>query len=264
MQATINGCRIFYEIRPNPAAGAPRVLLLHGWGCDHATLAPVENAVAGWATTVTLDFPGHGQSDEPPEPWGAAEYAAQVARLLTDNGLQPVCVIGHSHGGRVALRLAAEHPELVDKLVLTGCAGLRKPETEESRKRTARYKRYSAFLARMKKAPALSSLAERLQAALRNRYGSPDYVKLNENMRRTFVKLVSEDQAPFLPRVKAPALLVWGDADTETPLWMGRAMENAIPDAGLVVFEGGTHFAFLEQWRRFTMIVKQFLTEGQA
>ena len=41
-------------------------------------------------------------------------------------------------------------------------------------------------------------------------------------------------------------------------------MEKEIPDAGLVVFEGGTHFAFLEQWRRFVMIVKQFFMEEQA
>ena len=264
MQETINGCRVFYQIRPNPVPDAPRVLLLHGWGCDHTVFAPVENALAEGATIVTLDFPGHGRSGEPPVPWGGGEYAAQVAELITQNGLAPVQVIGHSHGGRVALRLAAEYPGLVDRLVITGGAGIRKPETAQSRGRTARYRRYSAFLKRMKDMPQLAAMADRLQTALRNKYGSPDYVKLNENMRRTFVKLVSEDISPLLSGVRAPTLLIWGDADTETPLWMGRKMEKEIPDAGLVVFEGGTHFAFLEQWRRFVLIVKRFIMEDQA
>ena len=66
MQETINGCRVFYQIRPNPVPDAPRVLLLHGWGCDHTVFAPVENALAEGATIVTLDFPGHGRSGEPP------------------------------------------------------------------------------------------------------------------------------------------------------------------------------------------------------
>lgn len=264
MQATIHGCRIFYEITPCASDDAPRVLMLHGWGCEHGYFSPITNAMAKDATIITLDFPGHGQSGEPPEPWDASDFAAQIAELIRDNGLAPVDVIGHSHGGRVALKLAIEYPELVGKLVITGGAGLRKPETERSRKRTANYKRYSAFLNRMKKIPTLSPMAGKLQTALRNRYGSPDYVKLNENMRMTFVKLVSEDLTPQLSRIHAPTLLIWGDVDTETPLWMGQTMEKEIADAGLVVFEGGTHFAFLEQWQRFVVIVKQFFMEEHA
>ncbi|MDD3214892.1 MAG: alpha/beta hydrolase [Eubacteriales bacterium] len=264
MQTTVHGCRIFYEITPGASADAPRVLLLHGWGCEHGYFSPITNALAREATVASLDFPGHGQSDEPPEPWDASEFAAQVAELIRENGLAPVQIIGHSHGGRIALKLAIEYPELVGKLIITGGAGLRKPETEKSGKRTANYKRYSAFLNRMKTIPTLSPIAEKMQTALRNRYGSPDYVKLNENMRRTFVKLVTEDLTPQLSRIQAPTLLVWGDADTETPLWMGETMEKLIPDAGLVVFTGGTHFAFLEQWQRFTVIAKQFFMEEHA
>ena len=57
----------------------------------------------------------------------------------------------------------------------------------------------------------------------------------------------------------AQVLLIWGDRDTETPLWMGQQMEKEIADSGLVVLEGGTHFAYLEQATRFQTIVRQFL-----
>ena len=80
---------------------------------------------------------------------------------------------------------------------------------------------------------------------------------LAENWRRK-----PEDLAEYLPQVKASTLLVWGSADTETPLWMGQKMEKEIPDAGLVVFEGRSHFAFLEEAQRFLVIVNTFLFGG--
>ena len=261
MQATLNGCPIFYEVRKRYEANAHCVLLLHGWGCDHTVFSALEASLADRYTTISVDFPGHGQSGEPVTPWGVSEYMEQIYQLLQQLGIKRTNVIAHSFGGRVALMLAVKHPETVQKMVLTGAAGIKKPETEEGRKRSDRYKRYTAFLNRMKRTPVLADMAEKLQSNLRNRYGSPDYVKLNENMRKTFVRIVSEDLQPLLPQVQASTLLIWGDADTETPLWMGQTMEKEIPDAGLVVFEGGTHFAFLEQEPRFALITKHFFGE---
>ena len=78
-------------------------------------------------------------------------------------------------------------------------------------------------------------------------------------MRKTFVKGVGYDQSALLSHIKNPTLLIWGDRDAETPLWMGQQMEKEIADSGLVVLEGGTHFAYLEQAARFQTIVRQFL-----
>lgn len=264
MQATINGCRIHYELTKHPKPDAQTVLFLHGWGCDSTSFSFIQGDLSGSATVVTLDFPGHGQSGEPPVPWGVVDYAEQVLALLTETGISRVKVVAHSFGARVAIMLAAKHPELIDQLVITGGAGIKKPVSEHSKKRAARFKRYNAFLDAIRQVTPLTAAAERLQTKLRNRYGSPDYIKLDENMRKTFVKVISEDLFPLLRDIKVPTLLIWGSADTETPLWMGQTMEKEIPDAGLVVFEGGTHFAFLEQWQRFALIVKQFFTEEHA
>jgi len=61
--------------------------------------------------------------------------------------------------------------------------------------------------------------------------------------------------------MKQSTLLIWGDQDTETPLEFGKEMEKLIPDAGLVIFEGGGHFAYLEQIGRFNRVVSYFLSE---
>ena len=94
---------------------------------------------------------------------------------------------------------------------------------------------------------------------LRQKYGSRDYNALDEEMRKTFVKVIQLDLADCLPLIRQPVLLIWGDRDTETPLWMGQKMEREIPDAGLVILEGGSHFAYLEQAPRFNAIVRTFL-----
>ena len=103
------------------------------------------------------------------------------------------------------------------------------------------------------------SLPEKGREALVQRFGSADYKALSPEMRKTFVKVVGYDQSALLSHIKNPTLLIWGDRDTETPLWMGQQMEKEIADSGLVVLEGGTHFAYLEQATRFQTIVRQFL-----
>ena len=80
-------------------------------------------------------------------------------------------------------------------------------------------------------------------------------------MRGTLVRIVNEDLRSLLPQVRVPVLLIWGDKDTETPLADGQLMERMIPDAGLVVFEGAGHYAYLEQAARFCTIVTVFLRD---
>ena len=263
LEATLNGCRIYYELQRCDRPGAPNVLFLHGWGCDSSMFSFLTSGFMPDATVAAIDFPGHGKSDEPPAPWGVAEFAEQVRAFILQNHLEPVHLIAHSFGGRIALWLASHYPELIARLVLTGGAGLKKPVSDRSRRRTARFKRYNALLEKAKAGP-LTALAEGWQAKLRAHYGSPDYVKLNENMRKTFVKIVSEDLFPLLDQVRASTLLIWGDKDTETPLWMAETMAEHIADSAVIVFEGGTHFAFLEQWQRFLLITRQFILEEQG
>ena len=88
MQATLNGCPIFYEVRKRYEANAPCVLLLHGWGCDHTVFSALEASLADRYTTISVDFPGHGKSGEPVTPWGVSEYMEQMYELLQQLGIK--------------------------------------------------------------------------------------------------------------------------------------------------------------------------------
>ncbi len=262
MLQSVNGCQIHYEIKHNSKSSNTPVLLLHGWGCDSGMFSETMNALQEQATVITLDFPAHGLSNEPPEPWGVADFMEQVRQLLDRINIVKVDIISHSFGARVAVYLASRYPERVGKIVITGGAGIKKPASQQADRKTSQYKRFSAVVKTLQKIPPLKPLMQKARNALIQRYGSPDYAKLSEGMRATFVKIVSEDLTPLLPQVESPTLLIWGEKDQETPLWMGQTMEREIPDAGLVVFEGRSHFAFLEEEARFILIVKQFLWEG--
>lgn len=261
MLISLRGAQVYYE---QHGSGKPDVLLLHGWGCSVALYSQVIERLKTRARVTALDFPGHGQSGRPPEPWGAEDYAEMVAQLISALGIEGCDIIGHSHGGRVALIVAANHPELVGKLVLTGAAGLHAEPTEAQKKRQAAYKRLRGFSDALDRVGVFGALPEKLRESLRKKYGSRDYNALDEEMRKTFVKVVNFDVAPLLPKILASTLLLWGDNDTETPLWMGRRMEKEIPDAGLVILKGGSHYAYLEKLDEFCRVAGYFLLGGEA
>ncbi|MDR0396108.1 MAG: alpha/beta hydrolase [Oscillospiraceae bacterium] len=252
------GVNVHYE---QSGRQGPDVLLLHGWGCDISLWRPIIERLSQRCRVTTLDFPGHGGSERPPEPWDAKAFAAMTAEFIEKLGIAGCCVIGHSHGGRVALRLALDRPELIGKLILTGSAGLRSKPTLKRRARSVLYKILRGTLDGLEKLRIFGGMPERARAALRGAFGSADYKALDEDMRRTFVLLVNTNLEPELPNVRASTLLLWGDKDTETPLWMGRLMAERIPDAGLVVLEGGSHFAYIEQPDRFCRIAARFILD---
>ena len=133
MEAVIQNCRLYYRYEKTDDQNAPTVLLLHGWGCDGSIFHVFEEELKKHASLLMVDFPGHGQSAEPPEPWGVPEYAEQTYQLLETLKIAKVHIIAHSFGGRVAIWLSSHHPERVDKMVLTGGAGLRAciPDAEQ-------------------------------------------------------------------------------------------------------------------------------------
>ena len=256
MKENVNGTQIAY--RAEGESGG-RVLLLHGWGCDMKLMQPVADALKSDHRVLSVDFPGHGESGRPKEPWGVKEYAESLKELLQRLDFLPCSVVAHSFGARVAAWLEAEEPGIFHRIVFTGGAGIRPKPSEESKARAARYKKLKGYCETAKKIPLLGKAAENMEEKLRLKYGSRDYNALDAEMRQTFVKVVNQDLTDLYGCFRASTLLIWGDADTETPLWMAKEMEQRIPDAGLVILEGGTHFAYLEQIGRFNVIVRQFL-----
>jgi pimeloyl-ACP methyl ester carboxylesterase len=253
----VDGLRIVY--REDGPPDAPPVVVLHGWGASIAAVASIQAGLRQTHRTIALDLPGFGASDPPPTAWGAEEYAAHLRAFLRQRGISRASFIGHSHGGRVAIVLAATRPEMVDKLVLVDSAGLRPKRSAGYYARVYSYKASRRLLT----VPLLAGpLGAPLRRQFETRAGSDDFRQAG-SMRGTLVRVVNEDWRHLLPRIQAPTLLIWGELDDATPVADGQIMERLIPDAGLVVFPGAGHFAYADDVDRFARVVGHFLTSSQ-
>jgi pimeloyl-ACP methyl ester carboxylesterase len=230
----------------------PEVLVLHGWGARIEAVDPIIRGLSARLTVYAPDLPGFGETGLPPQPWAVSDYSAWTCAFMAAVGLDRSSIVGHSHGGRVAIHLAAHQPELVDKLILADAAGIRPKRTLTWYRRVAMAKLAKHVLRR------LGSPGRALAQRVAGRAASSDYASAGA-MRPTLVKLVNEDLTPLLPRVLASTLLIWGELDHETPVADGQTMERLIPDAGLVVFPGAGHFSYLDQPQRFARVALHFL-----
>ena len=236
----------------------PDVIVLHGWGARIEAMGPILNGLSSALTMHAVDLPGFGESALPPtQPWGVSDYAEWTRALIAWLGLDRPALVAHSHGGRIAIRLATTHPDLIGKLVLVDAAGIRPKRTWTYRRKVLKAKLAKHVLRR------LGARGRRAQERIAAGSASSDYANAGP-MRPTLVKLVNEDLTPELPRVRASTLLIWGDQDDATPVSDGETMERLIPDAGLVVFEGAGHFSYLDQAQRFNVVAGHFLAPRTA
>ena len=250
----IRGVRLHYA---DSQDGERTIILMHGWGCNHTTLASVERvALQCGYRVINLDFPGFGQSQEPPEVWGVEDYTAQLEEFITTLDIKNPTLLGHSFGGRVGILYASRHSD-VNALILVDAAGI-KP-----RRSLGYYWKVYTFKA-MKRLMYLCygrENAEKRLDARRAKAGSSDYASASPMMRRILSRVVNEDLTDHLALIKAPTLLIWGENDTATPIADARKMERLIPGAGLVSFPGCGHYSFLDNPGQFAAVLRSFLTD---
>ena len=250
-EITVNGIKLSYL----DEGSGNTVLLLHGWGSSKEIWRPFINALSSELRFVALDFPGCGKSDLPANPLDTDDYAALTAELINRLGLENVSLVGHSHGGRVAMKLAGEGIVSPRRMVLIDAAGVKPKKSLKKSFKIACYKTARRVLT----LPPLKNRTADTLDRLRAHFGSQDYRDAPEVMRKTLVKLVNDDVTPILGNITCPTFLIWGDKDTATPLYMAHTIESRIKDTGLCVYEGTGHFSFIEQPGRTTAILRSFL-----
>lgn len=248
---SLKGLKAHY--RESGPEGAQPIILMHGWGCNSATLASIEAVAAERCHVYNIDFPGFGQSQEPESTWGVEEYTNWLAELIRVLGIKRPILLGHSFGGRVAILYASRSD--VDKVILVDAAGI-KP-----RRKLSYYVKVYSF----KTMKALANLIlgkEKAKAYIdrqRAKRGSADYASSSPTMRAILSKVVNEDLKSVMPSIKAPTLLIWGENDTATPLSDAKTMERLIPGAGLVSFPACGHYSFLDNPIQFAAVLRSFL-----
>lgn len=250
-QASIKGLEINYRI----AGSGPVVLLLHGWGSSSDTWLDVQRILAQHFKVVCPDFPGFGKNKNPDNSWDLDDYLAWLIDFIDLLRLDNFIVLGHSFGGRVAIKLSAKYPERVEKLILCGAAGI-KPELSAKQKIILGTAKTGNALFSHR---SLSGVKNIIRKFFYSFLSHKDYVKADPIMRETMRKILAEDLLPILPQIKAKTLLIWGEKDKMVPLKYGRIFEQEIKNAELKIILGAGHSPHKEVPEKTARIISEFI-----
>jgi pimeloyl-ACP methyl ester carboxylesterase len=238
--APVNGLNLYYEVH---GTGEPMILLHGGLGSTEM-LGDVLTSLAKTRQVIAPDLQAHGRTADINRPLSFEAMADDIAGLLQYLGIRQADIMGYSLGGAVALQTTIRHPELVRKLVvvseackrsafhpevLAAMAGMG-PDVAELMKPSQIYQVYSRIAPRPQDWPALLA-------------------KLGELMRKDF------DWSRDVALIKAPTMLVFGDADAVRPEHIveffqllgggkkdGGLDGSGISNACLAILPGVTHY----------------------
>ncbi len=218
------------------------VLMMHGWGVNLDSMRILGELLGKWNQVIIVDMPGFGKSPKPDADWDTIQYAERMAKYIDEENISPAHIVGHSFGGRVAIRLASRFPEKVKSVVLINGAGLQRKVSGQRKLKSMRAK----FLSKCCKTIDSMFGTKTFQEWYAPKFASADYLNAGP-MRNIMVKSVTEDVTPDALKVKAPTFLLWGEKDDETPVEFGERFKTLIKNSQLVVMPGKDHFPFMDE-----------------
>ncbi len=221
----VNGIRLYYELH---GEGQP-VLLIAGLGMDITAFELITGRLSQKYQVLAFDNRGAGRSDKPDIPYTIEMMADDTAGLLNALDIKRAHVVGVSMGGRIAMALALQHPELVKSLVLTSTWA----------RSTSKARLYRLKLIRL--IP--------LQRIFK-KYPQPYYAFV-----RQLVASSSFDCSDRLDKIHAPTLILHGKKDKIAHL-QSEEMHNSIEGSKTMMFNGGHRFFFWD--KHFTEVISEF------
>ena len=219
------------------------IVLLHGWGQNIQMMQMLGEPFKNEYRIIVVDLPGFGLSEEPKEAMGVDGYTTLIEKLLKELNVKNPILIGHSFGGRISVKYASRND--VKKVILLS------PALKGHDKKGLKTK----VLKSLKKVPGIN----KLEGWAKNHIGSRDYKAASPIMKEVLVKTVNEDLSNDAKKIKAPVILIYGDLDSEVPQEDTKEYERLIPDCGLILYEGCTHYAYLERLNQTINIIKTFI-----
>lgn len=254
------------------------LLFLHGWRSNKEVWNQIVFRIKDFGFEIyVLDLPGFGGSPAPREAWSIGDYAEIVKGFIEELGLKNVIVVGHSFGGRVAIKLAAmlkttptftspaspagefEAPllfkeEIIEKLVLVDSAGLAISQKKRMLMRLA---------AKIAKPFFRPKFTQPLRKKIYQVMGAEDYVTTPE-LQETFKKIINEDLTIELKRIEIPTLIIWGKNDKETPVSFGEKMHSLIHNSQFIILPDAGHFSFVDKPEEFMKVLNDFVLSSRT
>ncbi|HEY7126880.1 MAG TPA: alpha/beta hydrolase [Ktedonobacterales bacterium] len=227
----VNDIQMYYE---RHGEGEPLVLIC-GLAIDLSENESIVRWLAKSYQVLAFDNRGAGRTDKPDMPYSIEMMAEDTAGLMQALGVKQARVIGTSMGGRIALALTLQHPELVKKLILVSTS--------------ARVIKSAGRTWRLRVGGLLSNLP-----LLRSNYPQPRYAFL-----RQLEASGSYNCLDRLPEIHAPTLILHGKQDKTVLYHLAEELHAGIAGSQMVMFKGGHIFFLFRERQPFLETIAQFL-----
>ncbi len=224
------------------------VLFLHGYGGSISSFYATAKTLEKTHKVILVDLFGFGKTPYPNKIMDTYDYALSVYLLLKKLKVDCVSIVAHSFGGRLAIILSSVFNINISKLILVASAGLKPKRSVAYYYKIYKYKLY-------KKLVKLKIIKNNLL----NNFGSEEYKLLSELQKQSYVKIVNQNLFFLLKYIKANTLLVWGTKDKSTPIYMANILHKHIKNSGVVLYQNGSHFCYLENFVNFCAVLHSFL-----
>ncbi len=233
------------------------LVILHGWqGCKERWQPVKEKIEKNGVRVIVPDLPGFKKENALKEIWNLDSYVSWVKKLTEENIEGKFFLMGHSFGGRVAIKFSVRHPELLAGLILCDAAGVT-PRSKIKIKFFAGSAKMGSLIFSLPGLRIFRSWAKKIAHFL---VGANDYHFVqNPLMKEAFKKVINEDLTLLLPKIQNPTLIIWGEKDKTTPLDDAYLMKKEIKNSRLEILNNLSHTPYQEDPTKISELVTNFV-----
>ena len=223
------------------------LIILHGWQSSKEKWQKVKENIEDEGIEVVIpDLPGFKPETELPKPWSLDDYVEWLNNF--SQGREKFFLLGHSFGGRIAIKFASKYPQKLYGLILVSAAGIKKEKPAISK--IAPILRNFSFL------PGYNFFRRFFYCYILRK---TDYLETSGALKETIKNILEEDLIPFLKEIRVPVLIIWGEKDKITPLSDAYLMRKEIKFSQLEILNGIGHTPHLENPELLAEKIKEFI-----
>lgn len=227
------------------------LIILHGWKSSKEKWDKVKSYIEKEGIDVKVpDLPGFKKETELSSSWDLDNYVDWFENF--SGGTEDFFLLGHSFGGRIAIKFAATPPEKLRGLILVGSAGIKHKKTFFQ----ALFSEAAHIGNRLSFLPFFGFFRKVFYRFIVRR---SDYLNANGALKETFKKIIDEDLTLLLPRIKTPTLIAWGENDESTPMSDAYLMRDGIKNSKLEVIKDAGHTPYIESPGELADIILNFI-----
>lgn len=237
--------------------GKKTIILLHGWGGSMKSLSPLQNELvkSGKFRVFNIEWPGFGDSPVTNSIAVLDDYVKYLKEFIINQNIIKPILVGHSFGGKVAMSLLISNPRIAEKLILINSSGIKPKNSVKKAMLFLPTKLFGSVFS----LPGLKSVKPITRKIYyKTIVRESDYLKSDE-LRDTLKNVLDENLDEKVKDIEVETLLLWGEKDTRTPLWMAEYLKDEIPNSKLEVIKDARHNLPLVQPELVSTMISLFI-----